>query len=64
MHVYLLDCCENHATFSICNFQILSIEQELFTLMRLHHRNLIHYLAIKYQEEAGKITVYVSNFLV
>ena len=47
--------------YEISFFQIISIEQELFTLMRLHHRNLIHYLAMKYQEEAGKIVVYVQE---
>jgi len=41
----------------------MSIEQELFSLIKLHHDNLIHYLAMKYQREAGKIIVYVSTYI-
>lgn len=41
--------------------QVNSIEQELLSLIRLHHPNLVHYLAIKYQQDPGKITVYVSQ---
>ena len=40
--------------------QVASIEQELLSLIRLRHRNLVHYHAIKYQRNSGKITVYVS----
>ena len=36
-----------------------SIQQELNSLMRLHHTNLVHYLAMKYQKEYGKITVFL-----
>ncbi|XP_071162362.1 eIF-2-alpha kinase GCN2-like [Mytilus edulis] len=39
--------------------QITSIEQEIHSLIRLRHKNLIHYLAIKYIQEAGKCTVYI-----
>ena len=36
------------------------MEQEMSSLLKLSHRNLLHYLAFKYEEEAGKITIYVS----
>ncbi|KAK3093827.1 hypothetical protein FSP39_020697, partial [Pinctada imbricata] len=39
--------------------QVISIEQELLSLLRLHHSNLVHYHAIKYQQEPGKILVYI-----
>lgn len=42
-----------------CLKQVNSIEQELLSLIRLHHPNLVHYLAIKYQQDPGKITVYL-----
>lgn len=42
----------------------MSIEQELLSLLRLHHKHLIHYQAIKYQQTLGRITVYVSNHYV
>ncbi|XP_064601948.1 eIF-2-alpha kinase GCN2-like [Liolophura sinensis] len=41
--------------------QITSIEQELLLLLRLKHANLVHYLGLKYEQEAGKITVYVLS---
>ncbi|XP_048732268.2 eIF-2-alpha kinase GCN2-like [Ostrea edulis] len=42
-----------------CLKQVHSIEQELLSLIRLHHPNLVHYLAIKYQQDPGKITVFL-----
>ncbi|XP_061166164.1 eIF-2-alpha kinase GCN2-like [Saccostrea echinata] len=42
-----------------CLKQVNSIEQELLSLIRLHHPNLVHYLAIKYQQDPGKITVFL-----
>ena len=48
--------------FLLFLFQITSIEQEIHSLIRLRHKNLIHYLAIKYIQEAGKCTVYVSKY--
>ncbi|XP_013386608.1 eIF-2-alpha kinase GCN2 isoform X2 [Lingula anatina] len=37
--------------------QVSSIEAELHSMLRLHHENLIHYLAMNYQQEKGKIIV-------
>ncbi|KAL5008543.1 hypothetical protein ScPMuIL_014124 [Solemya velum] len=42
-----------------CLKQVMSIEQELMSLLRLHHKNLVHYQAIKYQQAPGRITVYL-----
>ncbi|XP_045185726.2 eIF-2-alpha kinase GCN2-like [Mercenaria mercenaria] len=39
--------------------QVTTMEQEMFSLLKLSHRNLLHYLAFKYEEEPGKITIYV-----
>lgn len=39
--------------------QVASIEQEIHSLIRLRHKNLIHYLAIKYVQDPGKCTVYI-----
>ncbi|OWF52320.1 Eukaryotic translation initiation factor 2-alpha kinase 4 [Mizuhopecten yessoensis] len=39
--------------------QVMSIEQEVNSLIHLHHPNLIHYLSFKYQKEADRIIVYV-----
>ncbi|WAR18478.1 E2AK4-like protein [Mya arenaria] len=38
--------------------QVANIEREMFSLLKLNHRNLLHYLAFKYIEEPGKITIY------
>ncbi|KAL3874664.1 hypothetical protein ACJMK2_037645 [Sinanodonta woodiana] len=39
--------------------QIQSIEQELMSLVRLSHQNIIQYLAMKYDQEPGKIMLYL-----
>nr|WAQ68452.1 eIF-2-alpha kinase GCN2 [Haliotis discus hannai] len=43
--------------------QIHSIEQELMSLIRLHHPNLVNYLAMRYQQDPGKITVHMLSEL-
>ncbi|CAG5127892.1 unnamed protein product, partial [Candidula unifasciata] len=37
--------------------QVLSIEQEMAALLRLHHPNLIRYLSWRHQYQPGRITV-------
>nr|KAG5714446.1 hypothetical protein BaRGS_006892 [Batillaria attramentaria] len=39
--------------------QVQSIEQELSSLVRLQHPNILQYLAIKHQRDPGKITIHV-----
>ncbi|XP_041355156.1 eIF-2-alpha kinase GCN2-like [Gigantopelta aegis] len=39
--------------------QIRSIEQEIMSLIHLHHSNLILYLAMRYHEEPDRITVHI-----
>ncbi|ELU08629.1 hypothetical protein CAPTEDRAFT_99925, partial [Capitella teleta] len=39
--------------------QLTSIEQELLSFSRLHHPNLVHYQAVKYEQENGMITLYI-----
>ncbi|KAK7506996.1 hypothetical protein BaRGS_00001847, partial [Batillaria attramentaria] len=38
--------------------QVQSIEQELSSLVRLQHPNILQYLAIKHQRDPGKITIH------
>ncbi|XP_076353947.1 eukaryotic translation initiation factor 2 alpha kinase Gcn2 isoform X2 [Tachypleus tridentatus] len=39
--------------------QISSIEQEFGSVIRLYHRNLVHYLGLKYMLEKDKIVIHV-----
>ncbi|XP_060076346.1 eIF-2-alpha kinase GCN2-like [Ylistrum balloti] len=50
---------DNDKDISQYTKQVMSIEQEMNSLIHLHHPNLIHYLSFKYQKEADKITIYV-----
>ncbi|KAL4238496.1 Eukaryotic translation initiation factor 2 alpha kinase 4 [Mactra antiquata] len=38
---------------------VITMEQEMSSLLKLNHRNLLHYLAFKYEEHPGKITIHV-----
>ncbi len=42
-------------------FQLMGIEQELLSLIKLKHTNLVKYFAMHYSKDVGKITVYVSH---
>lgn len=59
--VCMIDFCDFTWFLGFYLIQVNSIEQELLSLIRLHHPNLVHYLAIKYQQEPGKITLCVSG---
>ena len=47
--------------FCCCNFQLTSIEQELLSLLRLDHPNIVHYLAIKHTQGKEATSVEVRD---
>ncbi|XP_069116071.1 eIF-2-alpha kinase GCN2-like [Argopecten irradians] len=50
---------EDDKDISLYTKQVMSIEQEMNSLIHLRHPNLIHYLSLKYQKDADKITINV-----